>query len=455
MADRKVLLVSYHFPPDLAVGALRPAKTAKYLAQLGWQPYVLTVKDRYHRHRDDGRLADVDGIPVIRTAVWPTVSQLVLGIRNVVRGWWRRRPDAPRAAAGRTNGARSREPARREGLLQTLRRYVDSLLELPDKQIGWLPPAVWTGYRVIRREGIGLIITSSPPATTALVGLALSWLADAKLVTDLRDPWYSPLGRPAHSSSALSDALQRGLERRIMKRSSRVVTTTEHYRQFLAATYPELPPDRLCTIWNGYDPEVFETLEPATDRDGTFTIAYVGTFYHGRTPKEVLRAAAELVEEGAVGLADLRISLIGDVRYAEGESVEELARAHGLAGSVAIQGPVPHRVALQHMKEADVLLLLAPDQYYCVPAKTFEYLAAGRPILCVAREGATAALIRQTGAGVVVEPGDVAGVKHALRRWLLEHRNGDRREQVADLSRYERRRLAQDLARVLETCLQN
>jgi glycosyltransferase involved in cell wall biosynthesis len=450
MDNRKVLLVSYHFPPDPAVGALRPAKTAKHLARLGWRPYVLTVKERYLRGQDEGRLADVEGIPVIRTAMWPSVSQLVLRLTDRVSVLQRLR------TAGARNRPRpidnwARAQVRRGGPPEILRRHLDALFELPDKQIGWLLPAVWAAYRVIKRERIALVVTSSPPPTTALVGLALSWLTDAKLVTDLRDPWFAPLGRPADCSNALSDWIQRWLERQLMRRSSRVVTTTEQYRQFLAATYPDVPADRFATIWNGYDAEDFADVPAPAARRGV-TVAYLGTFYFGRTPRAFLRAVAELIREGAITRSELQIRFIGDVRQAEGESVAALVQSERLDGCVTIEDPVSHRQALGIMKAADVLLLLAPDQYYCIPAKAFEYMGAGARILCLARDGATAALIRQTGTGAVVEPDDVGGIKAALRS-LLDHCGSGQIGRPDGVARYERRILAAEFAKVLETCL--
>src|SRR5262249_39126891 len=144
------------------------------------------------------------------------------------------------------------------------------------------------------------------------------------------------------------------------------------------------------------------------------TVAYLGTFYFGRTPKEFLQAVAELIREGTVARAELSVRFIGKVRQAEGESVQERGTSYGPGGCVTIEDPVSHRQALGIMKASDVLLLLAPDQYYCIPAKAFEYIGAGARILCLAQDGATAALIRQTGTGVVVDPDDVEGIKEAL-----------------------------------------
>src|SRR5262245_16857086 len=155
---RRVLFVAYHFPPDGAVGGTRPAKMARYLSQLGWDVHVVTVREDEIPRKDHSRLGDLDGLTVHRTAVWPTVLEVGLRIRNAVRaalGWQRRPP-----VTERTEG----EPpvtASKTGVSATLMRWLDSLFELPDKEVGWLAPAILAGLRVIRRHNVEVVVTSS------------------------------------------------------------------------------------------------------------------------------------------------------------------------------------------------------------------------------------------------------------------------------------------------------
>src|SRR5436190_17495797 len=201
---RKLLLITYHFPPDAAVGAIRPAKLAKYLRRLGWKPYVLTVGESHVGVRDNTRLGDVVDVPVIRTRVWPTALDLALNVRNRI---------APRNGGAPEATANTPAPA----VASRMKRYLNSIFELPDKQIGWLIPAFLRAYRLVRSEGIDLVMTSSPPRTTALVGLLLSYATSIRLVTALRDPWFVPYRRDpwftsltdvAGSRSAVADRIE-------------------------------------------------------------------------------------------------------------------------------------------------------------------------------------------------------------------------------------------------------
>ncbi|HZS35094.1 MAG TPA: glycosyltransferase [Methylomirabilota bacterium] len=411
---RAVLLVAYHFPPDAAVGAVRVAKLARTLVELGWHVSVVTVReDRLHR-RDPGRLADVAGCRVWRAAEWPTLPELVGRAGRRLGGG---RAAAAPAAPGPGRGG---EGPGGGGIGATLRRYALSLGELPDAQVGWLAPAAWRAIQVVRRERIRVVVTSSPPRTTALVGAAVSRLTAVPLVTDLRDPWYWPELRDPADRTALGDRIARRLEAALVRRSRRVVVTTSRYAEALRRAHPWLPADRVATIWNGFDREAYGEPPPPVP-GAPLRIAYFGSLYLGRTPRELFRALAELLAEGAVAPGEIEVELVGEVAQAGGEPVAAMLEAYGLAGCVRLRPPVPHREALRQMQAADVLLLLAPAQPYCIPAKAFEYLGAGRRILCVADDGATGDLIRRTDGGLIVAPDDVAGMKAALVGLLRAH----------------------------------
>ena len=451
--NRKILIVAYHFPPDGAVGSIRPAKFAKHLKALGWEPFILSVQERHIPLKDPQRLRDVEGVPVLRTAVWPTLPGLALRLKERLRALRRGGTgSAAPAASLLPHPAPERRPGFAGRWLADCKRVLDSLLELPDQQIGWLAPAVWEGCRLVRRERIGVVLATSPPRTASLVGLCLKALCQVKLVTDLRDPWYLPELEQFEPRSRASNAIEIRLERAILKRSDLLITTTDHYRTHLQEKYPQIPATSFRTIWNGFDAEDFQGLEEARG-SGKFTLSYLGTFYMRRTPWELLLALKELVAEGAVPTSGIEVDFIGNVRSAEGCSVEEQVRTLGLSGCVRVQDPVPYRESLRKMKESDVLLLFAPCQYHCIPGKAYEYLGAGKRILCFAEEGATADLIRKTKAGIVVDPRDVPAIKAALRDLYCEHLAGGGSAVAPDVSRFERKGLSLELAELIEGAL--
>jgi glycosyltransferase involved in cell wall biosynthesis len=285
-----------------------------------------------------------------------------------------------------------------------------------------------------------------------VAGLLISALAGRPLLTDLRDPLHLHAGRLPAQRTRLSDAVDRRIERRILRGSARVLTTTPALRADLLARHPDLPPDVIQVIPNGYDAEDFAALPVEAEAPRRFTLSYLGTFYAGRTPGPLLRALGDLVRDGSLPHRDLDVVFCGDVASAEGVPVAALVRQAGLEGCVTVQRHVGHREALRQMRRSAVLVLLAPHEPLQVSAKTFEYLGARRPILCLA-PGAAADLIRQSGAGCVVAPDDLPGLRQALRALYADWKAGREWQPRIDPAIYERRALTADLAAVLDSVL--
>jgi glycosyltransferase involved in cell wall biosynthesis len=239
------------------------------------------------------------------------------------------------------------------------------------------------------------------------------------------------------------------LERRLMERSHDVITTADRYTGFLREHYPFIAGHKFHTITNGYDAEDFERLGPVAP-DTTFTLSYLGTFYWSRTPRPLLAALSSLVAEGVIPRWLLRVNFIGTVTVAEGETVDRLVLDYGLEDCVAIQGVVPYQRALVEMKKSSVLVLLAPEaQNYGIPAKTFEYIGMGKPILCLGDKGATCDLIRRSGSGIVVDGRNVTAIAAAIQTLFLAWQSGE--SVIADFDKtvFERSALTRELIGII------
>jgi len=442
----RMLLISYYFPPNQAVGGIRIAKFAKFLPEFSWQPYVLTIKEKYIPFKDHGRLTDIPNIKVYCTSVWPTLYQIALQLRTLIYRWLKKNdPKKDQInTIGDTDRGRTTRPLAK--LWLNLKRNLNSLFEIPDEHIGWLIPAVWKGYWLIRKEHIKVILSTSPPATGAVIGYILSKLTGKTLITELRDPWQLHGAKPSEIRSKMSDFIDEWLEHKITHSSHRIVVTTNHYRDFLRARYPRLPSTNFCTISNGFDSDDFKFPISKNGKKEQLIISYLGSFYYGRTPKAFLSALGEIVREARIAKHKVRVRFIGRVQNAEGDSVEALVNESGLKGCVTLNDTVTYNESVAEMRRADILLLFAPDQYYQIPGKTFEYLAAGRFIICFAKEGATADLIRKTRGGIVIDPEDVPGIKTAILELYSQWESGKQTNvNGVNLRGFERRALTEKL----------
>lgn len=442
-SSRRVLLVTYHFPPDPEVGALRGEKFMKYLPEFGWGPHVLTVAPRYY-----GMAAGPVGTAtagIERTALWPSPRAAYLALRRLgPRG---RAPDGGRPAVEADDPSFEDKDVATPGVRARLRRTVMSLLWWPDDAIGWWAPAVAAGRRVIRRHRFDALVTTGPPHTAHLVGLALA-RRGMRWIVDLRDPWVDNPGKPRFIRSALSDGLDRRSERAVLTRASAILVGTARFRSVLARRYPELAA-RIHLLPAGVDPADFDGISRVPAHK--FTVAHIGELYYRRSPEPLFAGLGALIRERAVPRDEVEVLLAGPCR--DGIDAPALARRHGIEDLVRLPGRVPRREALQLMASAGALVLLAQGQPLQVPAKAFEYVAAGAPIIAVTGEGATSDLIGETGAGWVVAPDDEAGMRAALLGAYTEwrRRSAGGVEACPDgARRFDRRRLTGQLAALLE-----
>jgi glycosyltransferase involved in cell wall biosynthesis len=406
----KVLLVTMYFPPAGGGGVQRPLKTATHLPALGIETHVLAPDDPKWLHRDE--------------ELRPPTQAFVHRARYF--------------------GPRARLPAEElHGLAGPDRALAQARLAyrrvlLPDPSVTWLPTAVPVAVRLVKREGIDAVITTSPPVSMNLIGASIKRLTGIPWVADLRDSVLSNADRRFERTAVR--AKEKALERvvRLVARSADAVVAVsepiaDEVRGFDAT-------GTLRVIPNGCDFDDFAGLEY---RPGErFRVTHTGSFFGKRSPRPFLSALA------SSGLEDVVIRFAGGLRAADREWADRL----GLGERLEVLPYLPHRRALELQRDSEVNLLLLPEaagRGRVVPSgKIFEYLAAERPILAaVPPDGAAANLVRETGAGIVVGPEDEKGIGEALRGLQTRWKAGQLRGGY--LSEEQRRRLSRK-ARVEE-----
>lgn len=444
--NRKILMIAYHFHPDLEVGAIRSVKFAKFLPESGWRAGVVSVEEDYYEKTDSAPLS----VPctIYRSGKLPTVGNCYL---------WLKRLLSPSASGSSRPGSAATAAIPESGYFAVgsaplWKRFINSLSWTPDNHIGWLVPGVWAALKAIRREKPDIIYTSGPPQTGHLIGLIASRLTGRPLVTDFRDPW-STGDKPIVVTTALSKWLERWLERRVIKRASLVVTTTAELRDVLLRMYPVQLAGRCVAIVNGFDAEDFPVdSRPRRDPAQPIKFLYAGTLYQGRDPRAFVVALGELLGAGAIRAQDLSVEFYGAVDI-DPRPLQEVIRLSGLSEIVQFRASVKRAAYLELINAADVLILLQSDLNPTqIPAKTFEYLATGNEILAMAAPGATANLLRGYGNVQVVNPNDQGAVKQALKVIIERLRSGasDRGQSRQALKHMHKRELTKELARQLD-----
>ncbi len=414
---RTVLILTYDFPPRGTTSVLRVAKFVRYLPANGWHPVVVTAAVR-------GGLRDNS-----------LMEQLPPGL-EVVR--------VPNAFAPREGAAspHSASPTSRARLRSALRQ-----LFVPDAQVLWTPPALEAASARISRGGITAVFSTAPPFSTHLTALLLKRRhPELPWVMDLRDIWSE---NPA-ITSPLVYRMQRALERRCLSAADHVVTATDGQRRLLEERFP-LVTTKISTITNGFDPADVPPARPLPS-SGPLRVTHAGSIVGNRATasRGLFDALSRLAAHGVTG-QQLEVRLLGT----HDPLIYTLAAPLESTGIVRLLPPVPYREAWDEMRSAGALLLLSSDDRegrLSHPNKLFEYWAAGRPVLALTPDdGDVARLVRESGSGSAVSPGDVDAIAGALRQ-LIASSELEPRPAPANggLARWERSELTRQLATVLD-----
>ena len=410
------MLISYHFPPSTEVGGLRIANFARRLPRFGWSPYVLTVKDRYLQAADPEKLNNIDQAKIFKAGCTPTLSQAYLACKKAARRLLRKQA-APAGAASRNRPGHPGTGRGTEALSMRLRRYILSFSTLPDAHRNWLLPAVIEAVRIVRREEIGCILTSCPPYSAHLVGLLVKWITGVRWIADFRDPWMTASSKALFATCSASLRIERWMERTVVGNADRVIANTDMLCEAFKKAYGPTPAGRFICITNGYDREFFSGYSHL-QKENLFTITYTGSLYFGRSPEPVFQAVHDLVQDGSVDERRIRIRLVGQCQSVEGRPIDEMIERYRLGKVVEVLEPVTYNQATEMIKQSHLALLLAPNQPYQIPAKIYDYMGVGTRVLALAKEGATANLVRNTGIGAVFEPSDIAGIRRFIGQCL-------------------------------------
>ena len=441
---RRLLLVSYHFPPGTAVGGLRWQKSAAFAAERGWGLDVITADPAQLPARDDARLADLPPGTRLFGVARPRVWQLQ--VEDWVRRRLRRRLAEAASPSGGAAPAMPNSFARSE--LHWWPRSLRDVVRARDALRGYAADGRWAraaarlGLQLARERRYLACVTSGPPHMTHEAGRRLRKAAGLAHVMDMRDPWSQVERVVEHVASPVWPALARRHERRTIATASLVVTNTARAAATLRGVHPGAA-GRIVAVANGFDEEAV----PAVVRDRAFVIAYAGSIYLDRDPRPLLKAAARVVQERRLTPQEFRIEFMGQI---EGPPLAELAAAEGVGAFVRWRPPAPRKAAMEFQAAATMLVNLYQDSHQAVPAKVYEYMLFDAWLLVLADPGsATADLLAGTEADVV-RPADTEAIAAAISRRYGEHAAGITPRRLARDARFSRRAQAKILFDAIE-----
>lgn len=408
---KRVLMVAFHYPPMRgSSGIQRALRFSQHLPQAGWEPLVLSAHPRAYPDTSADQLAEVPpGLPIERSAAWDAARHLAI---------------------------RGRYPA---------------LLAQPDRWINWWLSAVPAGLRLIRRHRPSVIWSSYPIATAHLVALTLHRMTGVPWVADQRDP----LTEPDFPPDPRTRRIHQWIEVQAVRRSAAIVCTTPGALRACRERHPMLADGRTHVIENGYDEDSFRNAA-MMDRnqrtgDGIFRLVHSGLVYPSeRDPRPLFAALQRLQTCGEIGAGNFRLVLRA---HGHGDFLRPLIARCRIESLVELAPPLPYHDGLAEMLAADGLLLLqASNCNHQIPAKLYEYLRAGRPVLALTDPvGDTAATLRHAGIDTIAMLDSEADIIRALTRFLrLARQGGAPLATPAVIARHSRAARTRELAALLD-----
>lgn len=438
----RLLLISFHFPPGGAAGALRWQKLSQFAGERGRTLDVISLHPSGLDKIDNTRLADlppgtrVYGVPMPRLFL-----EQIEGLLWRCYRWFRR----GKSAAGQLseNGARNRGAEHSEVMAGTSVAFHDRYLRRFRQVVGvmrrgyfawmdyythgaWADQVTRLGLRLLESEKYDAIITCGPPHMAHEAGRRLAERTGLPLVVDLRDPWSLVQRLADVFDSALWYRLATFYERRIVAKASLIVMNTTRAQNAMQAIYPSKR-RQIIAVMNGYDEEASRSAQA----ERKFIVAYAGVVYLDRDPRLLLKAMARVVSSLGLTPGDIGMEFMGHVESYQNLYLCSLADAEGIADYVRILGPGPRDAALEFLSHASVLVSLPQDSDMAIPSKIFEYMQFDAWILAIAQRGsATEILLRDSEANVVA-PDDLEGMTEALMSRFRQHRHGARPVRLA------------------------
>ena len=408
---KKVLVISYYWPPSGGPGVQRVLKFCKYLLQMDWDPIILTVKNGEFPVQDNSLKSDIKTSKIFyaQSISFHKIFRLFTGKETV--------PTYQLSSSKQDN------------IFSKIFRWIRYNLIIPDGRVGWYPYAFKVGSQVINDNDIKLIFSSGPPQTAHLIAYSLAQKYDIKWVSDFRDPWTDRFYYSENKRIKIAELLDKYLEKKVVDNADELITVSDT----IAGYY-----DRDVTvIHNGYDESDFSLLNRVQKKENL--ISYVGTISKSQIPTTFFDSVHKF---NKAYNKKYRINLIGNIH----PDVVSYIKSNNFESFIGVKSYLPHKESIKEMVKSDFLLLIIPKNEKnmgVVTGKIFEYIRSGSTIIMIGPLKSDAAkIIKETGSGFCLDYNNMDQVKKIFLK--------EKRFAAINYSQYNRENLTKVLVGVFD-----
>ncbi len=412
---KKVLMISYFFPPLGGSGVQRAQKFVKYLPQFNWKPYVLTVKPVEYIAYDKNLYEEIKFTPIYRTeSLDPMrILHLIEKVRN-----------------------------RPEKIYHTTKPEIKKLSRniFPiDSKIGWLPFAIPAGIKLCKNRQIDVIYATLSPYSSSIAAYYISKYTGLPYILDYRDLWQ---GKPdMEYLTEIHKKISVYWERKVLKYAKKVIINTEYSLQKIKKIYPETDEKKFAVIYNGFDEDDFK-MKVSSHKKDKLIFTYTGGFYGERTPKFFVEALLKIKD---------RLPKNVEFKFVGNYHSEIIKILQKVPEFIKIIPQVTHKESIRYLLESDFLMLFIAKQNseIVIPAKLFEYIAAKKPILAMLPEkGEAAKIIKDYKLGLLCDTQDVLSISKNILSMI---KNKPKITESADLKIFTRKFQTEQLSNIMDS----
>lgn len=398
---KKILIITYYWPPSGGSGVQRWLKFVKYLARKNYHCIVYTPKN--------------PEIPVIDTSLLKDIPQKNFEIikTKIIEPYSLYRYITGKSSDEKITVAFLNETSKKKSITEKISKWIRANFFIPDARMWWINPSVRYLSKYLFENKVDCIISTGPPHSMHLIALGIKQkIPSIKWIADFRDPWTNidflqelPLTKWALNK-------HQRLEKKVVIHADTVITISPTLTKELLQI-DKNNPHKFHTVTNGFDAEDYSNISSIPSLKNAYTIIYAGLIPQNRNPHILWKSIAELSKTNQINRT-LKIKLIGKVDAVVWEDIQK----NNISEFVEKIDYLPHSEVLSYEKQSDALLLLinkAPNNKSILTGKLFEYLAMQKPILAIGpKDGDAAKIITENKAGIIVDYDDLEGMKNAL-----------------------------------------
>ena len=423
--QKKVLIITYYWPPAGGPGVQRWLKFVKYLPDFDVEPIVFVPENPNYPMLDESLGQDVtNSLQLLKLPInepYKLARLFSKSSKTLSKGLI---PDK-----------------RKQTMIEKLMLFIRGNFFIPDARVGWVKPAITFLTNFLKENPIDAVITTGPPHSLHLIGLQLKQQLNVKWLADFRDPWTGIDYHKELKLTKFSKEKHKALEKQVLTIADQIVVTSE----LTKTEFSKITSKPIEVITNGYD----VITNTNTALDSKFTMSHIGSLLSERNPENLWKVLEDLLKEDSQFAISFQLNLVGAVS----ETVMDSLRNYNLINYVNRVGYVTHKESITYQKKAQVLLLIESNiesKQGIIPGKLFEYMVSNRPILAIGPESwEVNSILNETNTGTAFSYKDETMIRSKIIEYFEAFKSGTLQSYAIGLKKYSRKALTERLVKLL------